>query len=57
MYESHFDTVLELNQMQELNDRVVLFFNRAEYYLIRGYMEEMNKKIKKLWNLTDTDTE
>ncbi len=57
MYESNFDSALELNQMRELNDRVVLFFDRAEYYLVRGYTEEMNKKMKKLWNLTDEDTE
>lgn len=55
--ESRFDSALELNQMRELNDRVVLFFDRAEYYLIRGYTEEMNRKMKKLWNLTDEDTE
>jgi len=57
MYESHFESVLELNQMRELNDRIVLFFDRAEYYFIRGYMEEMNKKIKRLWSLHETDTE
>lgn len=57
MYESNFDSVLELLQMRELNDRVVLFFDRAEYYLVRGYMEEMNKKMKKSWSLTDEDTE
>jgi len=57
MDESSFDSVLELNQMRELNDRVVLFFDRAEYYLIRGYMEEMNRKMKKLWDLTEQDTE
>jgi len=57
MYESNFDSVLELLQMRELNDRVVLFFDRAECYLVRGYMEEMNKKMKKSWSLTDEDTE
>lgn len=57
MDKSNIESALELNQMRELNDRVVLFFDRAEYYLIRGYMEEMNRKMKKLWNLTDQDTE
>jgi len=57
VYESAFESALELNQMRELNDRIVLFFDRAEYYFIRGYMEAMNKSIKKLWNLSDNDTE
>ncbi len=55
--ESGFDSAFQLNQMRELNDRVILFFDRSQYYLTRGYMEEMNRKMKKLWNLTDTDTE
>jgi len=57
VYESSFETALELNQMRELNDRVVLFFDRAEYYFIRGYMEAMNSKIKETWNLSDNNTE
>ena len=57
VYESAFESALELNQMRELNDRVVLFFDRAEYYFIRGYMEAMNSAIKKLWGLTEKDTE
>ncbi len=57
VYESAFESALELNQMRELNDRVVLFFDRAEYYFIRGYIEEMNKSIKERWNLSDNDTE
>ncbi len=44
--ESAFDSALQLHQMIELSDRVILFFDRAEFYLIRGYMEEMNRKIK-----------
>ncbi len=55
--ESDFDSALQLHQMRELNDRVILFFDRAEYYVIRGYMEEMNRKIKELWNLKQEDTE
>ncbi len=57
MFESNFESALELNQMRELNDRVVLFFDRAKYYFIRGYMEEMNRTMKELWDLNDTDTE
>lgn len=57
VYESAFENALELNQMRELNDRVVLFFDRAEYYFIRGYMEAMNKVIKELWHLSESDTE
>ena len=55
-YESAFDSAVELNQMRELNDRVLLFFDRAIYYFIRGYMEEMNHEMKLLWNLTEQDT-
>ena len=55
--ESMFDSAFELHQMRELNDRVVLFFDRAEYYLLRGYTEAMNERIKELWNINDRDTE
>ncbi|MFH0977563.1 MAG: hypothetical protein V1874_17425 [Spirochaetota bacterium] len=55
--ESGFDSAYELHQMRELNDRVILFFDRSHYYLTRGYMEAMNDKMKKLWKLTDDETE
>lgn len=55
--ESGFDSAFQLHQMRELNDRVILFFDRVQYYLTRGYMEEMNKKMKELWKLTNDDTE
>jgi hypothetical protein len=55
--ESAFNSAIELHQMKELNDRVILFFDRAEYYLIRGYMEEMNRKIKDLWAIRQEDTD
>jgi hypothetical protein len=55
--ESAFNTAIEMHQMKELNDRVILFFDRAEYYLIRGYMEEMNRKIKDTWSLNADETE
>jgi hypothetical protein len=34
------DTALELHQAIELNNRVVLFFDRAIYYTILGYEGE-----------------
>jgi hypothetical protein len=54
--ESLFDSAFQLHQMKELSDRVILFFDRAEYYIIRGYMEEMNRKMKDLWKLKADDT-
>lgn len=57
VYESAFDSAFELNRMKELSDRVILFFDRAIYYLIRGYMEEMNRKIKDMWSLKQGDTD
>lgn len=56
MHECCFDSALELYQMRELNDRVLLFFDRAQYYFLRGYMEAMNRRMKELWHLTDADT-
>ncbi|MCP4715113.1 MAG: hypothetical protein GY868_08355 [Deltaproteobacteria bacterium] len=53
IYESSFETALELNQMRELNDRVLLFFDRATYYFIRGYLEEMNHRTKELCTLSE----
>ncbi len=55
--ESAFDSAFQLHQMRELSDRVILFFDRAEYYVIRGYLEEMNRKIKDTWKLSAEDTE
>jgi hypothetical protein len=55
--ESGFDSAFQLHQMRELNDRIVLFFDRSHFYVTRGYMEEMNQKMKELWNLTKEDTE
>ncbi len=55
--ESAFDSTFQLHQMRELNDRVILFFDRAHYYMMRGYFEEINIKMKELWDLTGEDTE
>ena len=57
MYAMPLDTVIELNELRELNDRMALFFDRAEYYFIRGFMEEMNRKMQQIWKLTDGDTD
>jgi len=51
--ESSFDSAFELHQMRELNDRVILFFDRAQYYLTRGYTESMHKKMKELCDCKD----
>jgi len=48
VHESAFDSAFQLHQMRELNDRVILFFDRAEYYAIRGYTEAMHEKMKKV---------
>ncbi|MBN1533026.1 MAG: hypothetical protein JXA20_10220 [Spirochaetes bacterium] len=55
--ESAFDSAFQLHQMRELNDRVILFFDRAEYYVIRGYMEEMHRKLKDLSSINKEDVE
>jgi len=54
---SLFESAMELHQMRELNDRASLFFDRAQYNFIMGYMEEMRNRAKKLWSLGDADTE
>ena len=35
---------------------MALFFDRAEYYFIRGFIEEMNRTMQQTWKLTDDDT-
>ena len=37
--EGFIDNVLELNQALALNNRVILFFDRAIHYTIKGYEE------------------
>lgn len=51
------DSALTMIQWQDFYDQINLFFDRANYYFLRGYTENMNKKIKKLWNLKEEDTE
>lgn len=51
--ESPFESAFQLHQMRELNDRVVLFFDRSEYYTIRGYIEAMHNKANALFAADD----
>lgn len=55
--ESRFDSPLEMHQMSELNDRVIVFFDRALYYMIRGYTEAMNKRMKETASMSKDDLE
>jgi hypothetical protein len=54
---SLFESAIELHQMRELNDRASLFFDRAQYNFIKGYMQEMKSRAKELCNLSDADME
>ncbi len=51
-YEKPFD----LHQMNEFVNRTSKFFDLAQYYILRGYTEEMNRLMKESWTLTDDDT-
>ncbi len=55
--ETAFDSAMQLHQMIELSDRVILFFDRAEFYVIRGYTEEMNRKVKEVAKIKPEDTD
>jgi len=52
---SLFESAMELHQMRELNDRASLFFDRAQYNFINGYMDEMRRRAGELWGLGDAD--
>jgi len=52
---SLFESPMELHQMRELNDRASLFFDRAQYNFINGYMDEMRRRAGETWNLGDAD--
>ena len=54
---SLFESAVELHQMRELNDRAALFFDRAQYNFISGYMEAMRNRAKELWNLSDAEAD
>lgn len=55
--ESSIDSTFEVYQMSELNERIIMFFDQALYYITRGYMEEMNNRMKELWKIGDEETE
>ncbi len=45
--DGQLSTAFELYQSLELNNRVVLFFDRAVYYAIIGYEEAVRKRVAK----------
>lgn len=47
MENQFFSSSFELSQALELNNKVVLFFDRAIYFAVMGYEEEMRKALKK----------
>lgn len=52
-----FESAVQVNMLREFQQRLDFFFEQAFYYLIRGYSEAMNEKMKELWNLSDADTD
>ena len=55
MNECSIDSAYELYQMNEIYERIIIFFDQAIYYISRGYTEEMSHKMKELWKLSDED--
>ena len=53
--ECSIDSAYELYQMSEIYERIIIFFDQAIYYISRGYTEEMSRKMKELWKLSDED--
>jgi hypothetical protein len=51
-----FDSAIQVNMLREFQQNVDFFFEQAFYYLIRGYAEAMNERMKDLWNLSEKDT-
>lgn len=52
-----FDTSFELQILYDLVSRMTIFFDRAQYYITRGYMEEMYAKMKSIIDISDEDAE
>ncbi len=52
-----FDTAIQINMLHEFNKKLEFFFEQAMYYMIRGYTEAMNEKMKESFNVTDDDTD
>ncbi len=51
-----FDSAIQVNMLREFQQKVDFFFEQAFYYLIRGYAEAMNDRMKELWDLSEEDT-
>lgn len=49
--ESQFDSAFQLSQLLELSDRVILFFDRAEFYMARGYLDRMRGRAQEVGKL------
>ena len=47
MENQFFSSSFELSQALELNNKVVLFFDRVIYFAVMGYEEEMRKALKR----------
>ena len=47
MENQFYDSSFELSRALELNNKVVLFFDRAIYFAVMGYEDEMRKVLKK----------
>lgn len=48
MENQFFNSSFELSQALELNNKVVLFFDRVIYFAVMGYEDEMRKVLKKV---------
>ena len=48
MENQFFNSSFELSQALELNNKVVLFFDRVIYFAVMGYEDEMRKILKKV---------
>ncbi|HOE74122.1 MAG TPA: hypothetical protein P5146_14405 [Desulfomonilia bacterium] len=47
MENQFYDSSFELSRALELNNKVVLFFDRAIYFAVMGYEDEMRKSLNK----------
>ncbi|HOS40736.1 MAG TPA: hypothetical protein PLG31_13450 [Spirochaetota bacterium] len=55
--ETSSDSAFELNQLKEFNDRLILFFDRAQYYVIRSYMAELSATLQQACKVSADDAE
>lgn len=52
-----FDTSFELQILYDLVSRMTIFFDRSQYYITRGYMEEMYEKMISIVDISGEDAE